>query len=70
MKNKKRIYLKGWFEKVLSIIACSSLIFIATTIDSEWEGLYLKLLVGNIIAFAISSYLLINYSKNIIEANE
>lgn len=67
---KKRVYLKKWFEKVLSVIACVSFMFIATTIDSDWNGLYLKLLIINFIAFVISSYLLINYSRDIVKENE
>ena len=67
---KKRVYLKKWFERVLSIIACITFVLIVATIDSEWSKEYLIFLLINMSLFVSSSYLLINYSKDIVKENE
>ena len=67
---KKRVYLKKWLERVLSAIACITFMLIAITIDSEWTKEYLLFLLINMTLFVSSSYLLINYSKEIVEENK
>lgn len=67
---KKRVYLKKWFERVLSVIACITFMLVATTIDSEWSKEYLIFLLVNMSLFVSSSYLLINYSRDIVKENE
>ena len=61
--NTKKYVLKKWFEKVCEIVACLSLMLIVCTIDSEWTTQYLTFLLINCLLFALSSHLLIKYTK-------
>lgn len=59
----KKYVLKKWFQKVLEIVACLSLMLIVCTIDSEWTNAYLQFLLVNCLLFALSSHLLIKYGR-------
>lgn len=53
--------LRSWVKKVLVVALLISLIFIATTIDSEYTKEYIILLITNLIVLIGSSTLLIKF---------
>lgn len=55
--------LRGWVKKVLVVALLMSLIFIATTIDSELSKEYIIALVINLVVFIGSSTLLVKYGE-------
>lgn len=61
--NTKKYVLKNWFKNVCEVVACLTLMLIVCTIDSEWTSQYLTFLLINCLLFALSSHLLIKYTK-------
>lgn len=63
MEGMESMKLRGWVKKVLVVALLMSLIFIATTIDSEFTKEYIIALVINLIVFIGSSTLLVKYGE-------
>lgn len=70
MKNQKRIYLKNWVEKVLTIIVLVSIVFIAITIETLGNPVYNKVLVVTIIVDVVIMKVLCCYGKEFNKDND